>query len=73
MKKVLVMSSITYALKAQELLKNNGVYATLTRSRAVRSVRGCGHGLSFDETAYEKAKQLLTEAGIPIVGSTEEK
>ncbi len=73
MKKVLVLSSITYALKAQELLKNNGIYATLTRSRAVRSVRGCGHGLSFDEALYEKAKTLLVDSGIPIVGSTEEK
>ncbi len=73
MKKVIVLSSITYALKAQELLKNNGVYASITRSKAVRSVRGCGYGISFDEALLEKSQELLIKSGIPIVGSTEEK
>lgn len=73
MKKVIVLSSITYALKAQDLLKNNGIYTKITRSRAVRSVRGCGYGISFDPALAEKAQDLLAKAGIPTVGSTEEK
>lgn len=73
MKKVIVLSSVTYALKAQELLKSNGIYSNLTRSRAVKSVRGCGYGVSFDELLSEKAQTLLVQAGIPIIGSTEEK
>lgn len=73
MKKVIVLSSITYALKAQELLKNNGIYANITRSKAVRNVRGCGYGISFEETLTEKAQSLLINSGIPIIGSTEEK
>ncbi len=73
MKKTIVMSSITYALKAQELLKSNGIYANISRSKAVRSVRGCGYGLSFDKMLYEKAKNLLVAADIPIIGSVEEK
>ncbi|MBE6682950.1 MAG: DUF3343 domain-containing protein [Ruminococcaceae bacterium] len=73
MKKVIVLSSVTYALKAQEILKNNGIYSNLTRSRAVKSVRGCGYGISFDEISSEKAQSLIVGAGIPIIGSTEEK
>ncbi len=73
MKKIIVLSSITYALKAQEILKNNGVFANITRSKAVRSVRGCGYGISFDPALTEKAQSLLINAGVPIVGSTEEK
>lgn len=73
MKKVIVLSSITYALKAQELLKSNGVYANITRSRAVRSVRGCGYGVSFDEALFEKSQELLIKSGIPIIGSIDEK
>ena len=73
MKTVIVLSSITYALKAQELLKNNGIYANITRSKAVRGIRGCGYGLRFDQMLEEKAKGILIAAGIPIVGSTEEK
>lgn len=73
MKKVIVLSSITYALKAQELLKNNGVYSKITRSRAVKSVRGCGYGIAFEPNLTEKVQGLLSAKGIPIVGSTEEK
>lgn len=73
MKKIIVLSSITYALKAQELLKNNGIYANVTRSRTVKNVRGCGYGLSFDPALTEKAQELIIKAGIPIVGSADEK
>lgn len=73
MKKVIVLSSVTYALKAQELLKKNGIYSKLTRSRSVRSIRGCGYGIAFDVSSSEKAEELLISANIPIIGSTEEK
>ena len=73
MKKVIVLSSITYALKAQELLKNNGIYAKITRSRAVKSVRGCGYGILFETELENKALKILSENGIPIIGSAEEK
>lgn len=73
MKKVIVLSSITYALKAQELLKSNGIYANITRSKAVRNIRGCGYGISFDEAVYDIAQSIVTKSGIPIIGSTEEK
>ena len=73
MKKVIVLSSITYALKAQELLKSNGIYSNITRSKTVKSVRGCGYGISFDPASAEKAQSLLITNGIPIIGSVEEK
>ena len=73
MKKTIVLSSVTYALKAQELLKSNGIYAVITRSKAVKSVRGCGYGISFDGTLYEKAQQLFEQNSIPIIGSIDEK
>ena len=73
MKKIIVLSSVTYALKAQELLKSNGIYANLTRSRAVKNVRGCGYGISFDYALYQKAQSLLADSGIPTLGSIDEK
>ena len=73
MKKIIVLSSVTYALKAQEILKNNGIYANVTRSKAVKSVRGCGYGISFEPAVYERVCSLLSEAGITIIGSAEEK
>ena len=73
MKKTIVLTSVTYALKAQELLKSNGIFANISRSKAVKSVRGCGYGVSFDKTLYEKAMQLIEQNGIPIIGSIDEK
>ncbi len=73
MKKVIVLSSVTYALKAQELLKNNGIFSKITRSKAVRSVRGCGYGVSVDSALSEKTESLLISSGIPIIGSIDEK
>lgn len=73
MKRVIVLSSITYALKAQDLLKTNGIYSKITRSKAVKSVRGCGYGIGIDQTVGEKAEKLLIDSGIPIVGSIDEK
>jgi hypothetical protein len=73
MKKVIVLSSVTYALKAQDLLKENRIFSKITRSNAVKSVRGCGYGISVDDSLLETAKTLLANNGIPIIGSTEEK
>lgn len=73
MKKTIVLTSVTYALKAQEILKSNGIYANISRSKAVKSVRGCGYGVSFDATYYEKVMQLFEQNSIPIIGSIDEK
>lgn len=73
MKKVIVVSSITYALRAQDILKNNGIYANITRSRAVKSIRGCGYGVSFEPALIGKAQELLSAAGVPTLGSVDEK
>ena len=73
MKKVIVLSSVTYALRAQEILKNNGIYSQLTRSRAVKSVRGCGYGVSFEPQLFPLAQKLLADAGVPTVGSVDDR
>ena len=72
MKTVTVLSSVTYALKAQEILKKNGIYAEITRSRAVRSVRGCGYGVSYDPKFARYASELLAREGVPSLGTVED-
>lgn len=72
MNRIIVLSSITYALKAQELLKNERIYASLTRSSAVKEVKGCGYGLSLPAVQETRAVQILQEAGIKILGSVNE-
>ena len=73
MKRVIVLTSITYALKAQSILRENGIYANLTRSSVVQRVRGCGYGVSFNDSLTERAEALLQEERIPMLGSVTEK
>ena len=73
MKRVIVLSSITYALKSQDLLKSNGIFSKITRSKSVKSVRGCGYGIVVDSVVAERSENLLASSGIPIVGSIDEK
>ena len=73
MKTIIVLSSITYALKAQELLKKEGIFSKISRSKSVRSIRSCGYGVALSAESAEKANQIILSANIPIVGSTEEK
>lgn len=65
---ILVLSSVTYALKSQELLKKNNIYASLTRSPAVKAVKGCGYGLLIPASQEMRAIQILQNAGVNIIG-----
>ncbi|MBP5155165.1 MAG: DUF3343 domain-containing protein [Clostridia bacterium] len=73
MKKILVLSSVTYALRVQDILKQNGIYANLTRSRAVKSVRGCGYGVSFAPGDEPRVRALVSAANVPFLAYTEER
>lgn len=71
--KIIVLSSVTYALRAVDILKENSIPANLTRSSAVKKIRGCGYGVAVKAENYEKTLSLLSENGIKIIGETEEK
>ncbi len=72
MKIVLVLTSITYAQKALDLLTENGIPARLVRSRSVKKIRGCGYGVKFDEKYSDEAERLIQLHNIPNLGSVEE-
>lgn len=70
---ILVLSSVTYALKAQELLGKKQIRTVLTRSAAIRKVRGCGYGLRVSSNDRVRAENLLRDAGIRILGTVEDR
>ncbi len=70
---IMVLSSITYALEAQEILKEKQIRSSLTRSAAIRKVRGCGYGLRIGRNDRTRAEALLREAGIRVLGTVEDK
>ena len=68
MEPILVLSSITYAMKARDLLKDHGIPSLLTRSAAIRRVRGCGYGVRIAPEHRTQAEALLQDAEIHVLG-----
>lgn len=65
-KKLLIVSSITYAIKGQEILNKNGFYATLKRISKSKRTPGCGYGIIVNKD-FDRAKRILMENGIKIL------
>ncbi len=69
----LIFTSITYAIKAQRLLAANRIHTSLSRSKAVTAVRGCGYGLRLANAEdLEKAKTILAGNGVYPVATVKE-
>ena len=70
METIIVLTSMTYAAKAQEILKMNGISSTLTRNAQIRQIRGCGYGIQIDTNILQETEKILKENGIKIAGIT---
>ena len=64
---ILVFSSITYALKARDLLAHASINAEIIRSPRVREIRGCGYGLKIDDDDSQSAANICAASGIKIL------
>lgn len=64
---ILVMSSVTYALKAQGILARHGIGTRLEKLNKNRSLKGCGYGLRIEKSKLDAAERLLAEENIRIV------
>ena len=67
---VIVLTSMTYAYKAQEILNRQGINNSLTRNAQTSRIRGCGYGLKIDDSQSGYVQKLLLENGIKIAGIT---
>ena len=63
-KPLIMVSSITYAMKARDLLINNGIAPKIERNG------GCGYSL-YVPKRIDEAENLLRTHGIKIVGRTD--
>lgn len=64
---ILVFSSITYALKARDLLSRASIDSEIIRSPRVREIRGCGYGLKLDDRDSQSATNICAASGIKIL------
>jgi len=70
---ILVLSSVTYAMKAQDLLKRENIYSSITRSPDVRAIKGCGYGIKISCENETWGRRILQNNGINIIGCVTER
>lgn len=68
-KPLILVSSITYAMKARDILFHNGIKSYIERVRHRENV-GCGYGIYVPERTDE-AEEILQKSGIRILGRIE--
>lgn len=66
-KKLIMLTSITYAYKARDLLAKKGITAYIERTPEALKTRGCSYSIALHGNADE-AVQLLEKAGIRVLG-----
>ncbi len=69
-KPVILLSSVTYAMKGRDLLSRQGIPAYVERIPPSNS-SGCGYGLYVPHGA-DQAQRILSENGIKILGRLEQ-
>lgn len=65
-KPMLVLTSITYAMKSKDLLLNKGISSYLERIPKTAETGGCGYGL-YVPRRIDEAEEILRQAGIRIL------
>lgn len=63
---ILVVRSITGAMKGQKILESNGIAAYVQRNMSPNSRVGCGYVLKINGNP-QTAVMLLARAGVPVV------
>ncbi len=66
----LVTSTVTYANKGRDVLKQNGIKSDVKKVQGTMTA-GCLFGIVVSENDTERAKALLSDNGIKIVAVKE--
>lgn len=69
-KPMILLSSITYAMKSRDLLFRYGIRAYVERTPRSNMNAGCGYSIYVPERTDE-AENILARSGIRIVGRAE--
>lgn len=65
--KYLIVSSITYAMKAKEELKSRGIYCKIEKIKSIPKLGGCGYGIKVSAYDSMLAARYLNISGIGVV------
>ena len=63
---IFTVSSITYAIKGQQLLQRYGVSSYITRNQDYMGTKGCGYGLKVKKADPQWVQAVLEQNGIRV-------
>ena len=66
-KQLIMLSSITYAYKARDLLAKKGIGSYIERTPEELKTKGCSYSIAV-RTDADRAAELLKAAGIKVLG-----
>jgi hypothetical protein len=66
-KPMILIGSVTYAMKGQRLLAHYGIRSSVERIYHNSDGRGCGYGL-YVPVRTDEAERILRQSGIPVAG-----
>lgn len=69
-KPLIMMPSVTYALKGRQILASHGIRAEIERTPKYGENRSCGYSL-YVGNKTDEAEEILRENKIKILGRTE--
>ena len=69
-KPMIMVSSVTYAMKGRDLLFRHGIKAYVERVSRTSENVGCGYGVVVPQRVDE-AERILRDAGIRVLGRGE--
>ena len=64
---LIMVSSITHAIKGRDLLKNKGFKAAIEKTPGKLDSAGCGYSIFVDKN-IDSAQKIVSAAGIKILG-----
>ncbi len=63
---IFILSSVTYSMKAKELLTSRGIYCRIEKVKPEYATKGCSYGAVVKRKDTENAKQILRSQGVKI-------
>lgn len=66
---ILVLSTITYAMKGRDILKKHGINSYVERVSIVKEGQSCGYGLYIPERIQD-AEEILAGYNIRVIERT---
>ena len=62
-----ITGTVTYAMKAKEILAKKGYFADVKRWNDRTGKFGCGYGVKVTNILPDKAKAILIENGVKVI------